>query len=46
MDTDYGDDLALLVNTPAQAKCLLHGLEQVARSIGLYMNSDKTVQVF
>ena len=42
MDTDYADDLALLAYTPVQAKYLLHRLEQAARSIGLYMNSDKT----
>ena len=39
-DTDYTDDLALL--TLAQAKSLLHSLEQAARDIDLYMNSDKT----
>ena len=26
-DADYADDIALLVNTPAQAETLLHGLE-------------------
>ena len=26
-DTDYADDIALLANTPAQAKTLLHSLE-------------------
>ena len=41
-DTDYADDLVLFVNTLAQADSLLHSLEQVARGIGLYMNSDKT----
>ena len=30
------DDLALLTNTPTQAKSLLHSLEQAARGIGLY----------
>ena len=39
MDADY---LVLLANTPAQAKCLLHSLEQAVRGISLYMNSDKT----
>ena len=29
-------------NTSAQAKSLLHSLEQVARRIGIYMNSNKT----
>ena len=32
-DADYANDLVLLANTPAQAKCLLHGLEQTAGSI-------------
>ena len=36
------DDQALLTNTPAQAKSLLHNLKQAARCIGLYVNSDKT----
>ena len=39
---DYAADLALLANTPAQAKSLLHSLEKAARGIGLYVNSDKT----
>ena len=34
--------LALLANTPAPAKYLLYRLEQAARSIGPYVNSDKT----
>ena len=37
----YADDIALLVNTPAQAKSLLHSLEQAAGSIGLHVNADK-----
>ena len=37
-DADYADNLALLVNTPAQAKSLL---ELAVRSIGFYVNSDK-----
>ena len=40
-DTDYVDDLALLVNKSTQAESLLHGLEQAARSIGLNVNLDK-----
>ena len=36
------NDLVLLTNTPAQTKSLLNSLEQAARGIGLYMNSDKT----
>ena len=27
MDADYADDIALLANTPTQAKSLLHGLK-------------------
>ena len=42
MDVDYKDDLVLLTNTPAQAKCLPHSLEQAARGIDFAMNSDKT----
>ena len=42
MDTDYADDIMLLANTPAQAESLLHSLEQVAGSIGLHVNADKT----
>ena len=34
--------LALLANTPVQAKPLLHNLKQAARGIRLYLNSDKT----
>ena len=33
---------ALLVNTPAQAKNLLHSQEWVAAGIGLHVNIDKT----
>ena len=41
-DTNYADDLALATNTPAQAKSLLHSLEQVAGNIGLNINANKT----
>ena len=41
-DADYADDIALLANTPAQAKTLLHSLERAAAGIGLYANADKT----
>ena len=34
-DADYGDDIAILANTPDQAKTLLHSLERVAAGIGL-----------
>ena len=43
MDADHADDIALLANTPTQARSLLHSLEQVAGSIGLHINADKTV---
>ena len=36
------DYLEFLANTLAQAKSQLYSLEQAARSIGLYMNSDIT----
>ena len=42
MDSDYADVLEPLANTPTQAESLLHSLEQVARGISLFMNSDKT----
>ena len=40
-DTDYADDIALLVNTPVQAETLLHSLEWAAVGIGFYVNTDK-----
>ena len=40
-DADYADDIALLVNTPTQAKTVLNSLEWAAASIGLYVNADK-----
>ena len=43
-DIDYADDLELLINTPTQTESLLYSLEQATRSIGLYMNTNKTVQ--
>ena len=45
-DADYTDEIALLANAPAQAEYLLHSVDQVARSIGLSVNSDKTAQAF
>ena len=39
---DYADDLALLANISAQAEFRLHSLEQTTRSIGLFVNLDKT----
>ena len=41
-DMDFTDDIALLANSPAKAKSLLHSLEQAAGSIGLHVNIDKT----
>ena len=41
-DADYANDIALLANTPAQAKTLVHNLEQAAAGIGLHVNTDKT----
>ena len=40
-DTDYTDDQALLTNMPAQAKSLLHSLEQAARGIDLSVRANK-----
>ena len=41
-DTDYADDIAILANTPNQAKTLLHSLERAAAGIGLHVNAHKT----
>ena len=41
-DADYADDIAILANTPNQAKTLLHSLEWAAAGIGLYVNAHKT----
>ena len=41
-DEDYADDIALLANTPAQAKSLLHSLEWAACGIGLHVNTNIT----
>ena len=45
MYVDYADDIALLTNTPAQAKSLQHSLEWAAGSIDLHVNADKTDHV-
>ena len=42
MDANYTNDIALLANTPAQAKTLLHSLECAVAGIGLHVNADKT----
>ena len=41
-EADYGDDIALLANTPTQAEPLLHSLERAASAIGFYVNTRKT----
>ena len=45
-DADYTDDLALLVNSLAQAESLLHNLDQAARDISVYLNSDEVEFMF
>ena len=41
-NADYTDDIALLANTSAQAKTLLHGQERAPACIGLHFNAYKT----
>ena len=41
-DTDYTDDMAILANTPNQAKTLLHSMERATAGIGLHVNAHKT----
>ena len=41
-DADYADDMALLANSPAQAKTLLHSLEWAAAGVDLHVNTHKT----
>ena len=41
-DANYADDIALLANTPNQAKTLMHSLERAAAGIGLRVNAHKT----
>ena len=45
-ESDYRDDLVLLTNISARTESLLHNLEQAVRSIGLYVNADKTEFMF
>ena len=40
-DADYADDIAILTNTPAQAKTLLFSLERAAAGIGLHVNAHQ-----
>ena len=44
-DANYADDIAILANTPNQAKTLLHCLERAAAGIGVYANAHKTEYV-
>ena len=41
VDVDYTNDIALLANTPTQAKTLLDSLKRAAAGIGLHINADK-----
>ena len=41
-DAEYADNIALLVNTPAQAETLLHSLERAAADFGLHVNTHET----
>ena len=41
-DADYTNDIAILANTPNQAKTLLHSLEWAAAGIGLHVNAHNT----
>ena len=40
-DTDYADDLALLVNTPTLTESLLHSSVQAVLGISLYVNKTE-----
>ena len=42
IDMDYTEDIALLVNTPVQAKVLQYILEQAAGGLSLHVNANKT----
>ena len=42
-DTGNANDQVLLTNTPAQAKFLLHSLEQAVVDIGLYTKQSSCV---
>ena len=46
MIADYTDHLVLLANTLIQTESLQYSLEQAARGIGLYVNSDKAEFVY
>ena len=40
--TDEADDIALSINTPAQAESLPHSLEKAGGGTGLHVKADKT----
>ena len=40
-DAYYANDIAILANTPSQAKTLLHRLERASTGIGLHVNAHK-----
>ena len=41
-DAENANDIALVANTPAQAKYQLHSLGQTAEGIALYVAANKT----
>ena len=45
-DTDYADDISILVNTPNQAETQMHSLERAAAGIGLHVNAHKTEYMY
>ena len=45
-DAVYADDIALLANTPTQAKSLLHSMERAAVGRGLHFKADKTEYMY
>ena len=45
-DADYADDIALLANTPTQAKPLLQSPKRAVADIGLHVNADKAEYMF
>ena len=45
-NADYANDIAILANTPNQAKTLLHSLERTATGIGFHVNAHKTEYMY
>ena len=41
MDANYGDEIAVLKNTPAQTESQLHSLENAASGIDYHVNAGK-----